>query len=353
VFATFGDQFDLILQTYATTVAANFMNYGVPVLGAAVTIWVLLSGYALLTGQADGNAAAWAWRAGKVVLITALIGSSAYYTSSLIPWVDKEIYELAKVMIPAAPGGGSPVPMSESPWALIDAVDVTFQKFGAAIQAEAQPGGWMFHLDLIAAWLLVALFVAIMEFVCAYVVLVAKMGEALYLAVGPLFIALAMFPATVRFFWSWVSCLASAVATMMVAFFLVGLVIWFGNAALSSTLASTGFLNSSVNLFGQAVGLVGVLFLLAVIAWQAPALGGALTGGPAMQQGGGLVKDMLLWTRTRAGGAAAGQGQGAGAISRGGGLAQAAGRYAGRGASAAASGVRAAYQRAAAFARGR
>ena len=55
----------------------------------------------------------------------------------------------------------------------------------------------------------------------------------------------------------------------------------------------------AVNIFAQAVGLCGVLFLLAVIAWQAPALGGALTGGPAMQQGGGLVKDVLLYARYR------------------------------------------------------
>jgi len=173
--------------------------------------------------------------------------------------------------------------------------------------------------------------------------------------VGPVFIALAMFDATTRFFWSWVSCVASAIATMVVAFFLVGLILYFGQNVIASTVNQQGVILPAVNIFAQAVGLCGVLFLLSVIAWQAPALGGALTGGPAMQQGGGLVKDMLLYARYSAGRQSPPPGP-AGTVAPSGSLQRAA-AYAARATAAAGragvSGARWAYQRAAAVARGR
>jgi len=351
MFSVVGDKFDLILAGYATTVASTLMSYGLPALAAATTLWVLISGYAILMGQAETDVRAWAWRVARVVGINALVGTSAIYTSRIIPWVDGVMYELAQVIVP----GTFAAAMSKSPWGLIDQVQSAINAFSAAIQTDAGVGGWMFHLDLMAAWLLVAIAAAIMEYVCAYVVLIAKVGEALYLAVGPIFIALAMFGPTTRFFWSWVSCLMSAVATMLVAFFLVGFIVYFGQNVIESTVAANGLIHASVNIFAQAVGLCGVLFLLAVIAWQAPALGGALTGGNAMQQGGAMFKDLLLFTRGRAGGGPRSPAA-AGSISPAGGGRNAAGVLA-RGASAAgryaASGARWAYQRAAAAARAR
>jgi type IV secretion system protein VirB6 len=352
MFSYVGDRFDVILNGYATSVASALMSYGFPALAAATTLWVLSSGYAIVMGHGATDVRAWAWRAGRVVAVNTLVGTSALYTGRLIPAVDGAMYDLAGLMLPNAPGV---TPMSASPWGLIDQVQVAINSFAAAVQTDAGTGGWMFHLDLMAAWLLVAIAAAFMEFVCAYVVLIAKVGETLYLAVGPVFIALAIFDSTTRFFWSWVSCLASAVATMLVAFFLVGLIVYFGQHAIESTVNQQGLIWPTLNLFAQAVGLCGVLFLLAVIAWQAPALGGALTGGPAMQQGGGLVKDVLLYARYR-GPRQPSQPGPAGTLQPSGGLGRAA-AYAARAAAAAGhagtSGVRWAYQRAAAAARAR
>ena len=353
MFSYVGDRFDALLNGYATSVASAFMSYGLPVLVTATTLWVLSSGYAILMGHAATDVRVWVWRAGRVVAINALVGTTALYTGRLIPAVDGTMYDLARMMLP---NSAAVVPMSRSPWGLIDQVQVAINSFAAAIQTDAGTGGWMFHLDLMAAWALVAVAAAIMEFVCAYVVLIAKLGEALYLAVGPVFIALAIFDSTTRFFWSWVSCVVSAIATMLVAFFLVGLIIYFGQNAIASTVNQQGLIWPSVNIFAQSVGLCGVLFLLAVIAWQAPALGGALTGGPAMQQGGGLVKDVLLYARYSAPRQPPQPGP-AGAIEPSRGFGRAAAGYAARAATAAgragATGARWAYQRAAAAARGR
>ena len=352
MFSYVGDKFDALLNGYATSVASAFMSYGFSVLVTATTLWVLSSGYAILMGQADADLRTWAWRAGRVVAVNALVGTSALYTARLTPAIDGTMYDAARLMLPNA---AAIVPMSKSPWGLIDQVQVAINSFAAAIQTDAGTGGWMFHLDLIAAWLLVAFAAALMEFVCAYVVLIAKVGEALYLAVGPVFIALAIFDSTRRFFWSWVSCVISAIATMVVAFFLVGLIVYFGENAIASTVNQQGLIWPAVNIFAQAVGLCGVLFLLAVIAWQAPALGGALTGGPAMQQGGGLVKDVLLYARSRAPRQSPTPGP-AGSVEPTRGFGRA-GAYAARAAAAAGragvNGARWAYQRAAAAARGR
>lgn len=352
MFSYVGDRFDAILSGYATSVASAFMSYGYPLLVLCTSLWILASGYAILMGRAEGDVRAWIWRAGRVLAINAVVGTSGLYTGRLVPAIDGTMYDLARLMLPSVPAAA---PMSASPWGLIDQVQGAINRFATAIQTDAGTGGWMFHLDLMAAWILVAIGAAIMEFVCAYVVLIAKLGEALYLAVGPFFIALAMFDATTRFFWSWVSCIVSAIATMVVAFFLVGLILYFGQNAIASTVDQQGLIASTVNIFAQAVGLCGVLFLLAVIAWQAPALGGALTGGPAMQQGGGLVKDMLLFARTGAGRTRPAGGP-IGSVAPSGPLPRAA-AYAARAATAAAragvSGARWAYQRAAAIARSR
>jgi type IV secretion system protein VirB6 len=353
VFSYVGDRFDSILNGYATAVASAFMSYGFPALVAATTLWVLSSGYAILMGQGATDVRTWVWRAGRLVAIDALIGTTAFYTSRLVPAIDGTMYDLAQAMLP---NSASIAPMSRSPWGLIDQVQVAINGFAAAIQTDAGTGGWMFHLDLMAAWILVAIAAAVMEFVCAYVVLIAKLGEALYLAVGPVFIALAMFDSTTRFFWAWVSCVVSAVATMAVAFFLVGLIIYFGENAIASTVNQQGLIWPAINIFAQAVGLCGVLFLLAVIAWQAPALGGALTGGPAMQQGGGLVKDVLLYARYGTSRQPTPMGP-VGSLRPSGSFGRAVAGYAARATTTAGrfgmSGVRWAYQRAASAARGR
>ena len=352
MFSYVGDRFDAILNGYATSVASAFMSYGLPLLATATALWVLASGYGILMGHSTTDVRAWVWRAGRVVAINAVVGTTALYTGRLVPAIDGAMYDFARLMLPNA---SATTLMSASPWALIDQVQFAVNRFAAAVQTEAGTGGWMFHLDLLAAWILVAIGAAFMEFVCAYVVLIAKVGEALYLAVGPVFIALAMFDATTRFFWSWVSCVASAIATMVVAFFLVGLILYFGQNVIASTVNQQGVILPAVNIFAQAVGLCGVLFLLSVIAWQAPALGGALTGGPAMQQGGGLVKDMLLYARYSAARPTSLPGP-AGTVAPAGAIPRAA-AYAARAAAAAGrtgvSGVRWAYQRAAAIARGR
>ena len=349
MFTYVGDRFDALLSGYAREVSSAFMSYGLPLLVTATTLWVLSSGYAILMGHAAADLRAWIWRAGRVVAINAVVGTTALYTGKLIPAIDGAMYDLAQVMLPGAAGIA---PMSKSPWGLIDQVQLAIDSFTTAIQTDAGTGGWMFHLDLLVAWFLVAFAAAMMEFVCAYVVLIAKVGEALYLAVGPIFIALAIFDSTTRFFWAWVSCVVSAIATMLVAFFLVGLIIYFGQNAIASTVNQQGLIWSTVNIFAQAVGLCGVLFLLAVIAWQAPALGGALTGGPAMQQGGGLVKDVLLYARLRGSGHLPQSGP-VGSMQPSRGLGRVALAYAARAAGAGASGARWAYQRAAAAARKR
>src|SRR6266404_3069546 len=137
MFSYVGDRFDSILHGYATSVASGFMSYGFPVLATATALWVLSSGYAILMGQGATDARTWVWRAGRLLAIDALIGTTAFYTSRLVPAIDGTMYDLAQAMLP---NSASIAPMSRSPWGLIDQVQVAINGFAAAIQTDAGTG---------------------------------------------------------------------------------------------------------------------------------------------------------------------------------------------------------------------
>src|SRR5437879_2895662 len=104
MFSYVGDRFDAILNGYATEVSSAFMSYGLPVLATATALWVLSTGYAILMGQGATDVRAWVWRAGRVVAINAVVGTTALYTGRLIPAIDGTMYDLAALMLPNAAG---------------------------------------------------------------------------------------------------------------------------------------------------------------------------------------------------------------------------------------------------------
>jgi type IV secretory pathway VirB6-like protein len=194
----------------------------------------------------------------------------------------------------------------------------------------------------------------IVMFVVAYIVLVAKLYLWFYLAVGPLFIVLATFNATTQFFWSWVKCVVTSVVTMMVAFFIVGVVVYVSEHVIDASVSSLGTVQKTINVLGDSAGLVAILLLMALIAYQAPHVAASLTGGSPMSQGGSLARDVMRFVQSRGLGAAgpgtSGSVQPQGAMGR---MMRGAQQLAGRATSAVGLRTQMAYQRAAAAARSR
>jgi type IV secretion system protein VirB6 len=121
------------------------------------------------------------------------------------------------------------------------------------------------------------------------------------------------------------------------AFFALGLSAFMGESLVRTIQDQGGFLGPAFNVVGESLRYCIVMFLMAIICFQAPSLASALTGGAAVQQGIQMVQNAMMVSGLRSASTArAGlPGSAAGGVIRAGaGLPHAVGRAATRGGAA-------------------
>jgi type IV secretion system protein VirB6 len=159
---------------------------------AALVLYVLLYGFAILRGSISEPIMDFAIRSLKLALIYMLATTTAYSS-----WVTDPLFNvLPNTLTQAISGGGTPD------------VGAAFDQFfnraaylADKIAARATPidfGPWI----LAAVVYLIGALAAALGF---GVVLVAKVALALLVALGPIFVACALFEATRRYFFGWLS----------------------------------------------------------------------------------------------------------------------------------------------------
>jgi type IV secretion system protein VirB6 len=301
MFSKLGTAIDTLLNGYAATAAAAIMTMMAAPLVVGATIWVLLQGYAILMGHQQGDVAAFVWKSFRIILIAGFVAAAGTYTTDIIPFANGLATDMAATLIPNNPGNTNPLNGTDaSVWTAIDGVQTSLNAFEQSVYAATGATGWMGSLDLLFSYLVVAVAVFLVQLVAVFVVIVAKLALAFYLAIGPVFIAMAMFDTTKRLFDSWVSCVLSSVVLMWVAFFVLGLAIYFAQNMLQSTAGTSGWA-SATNVFAQCFGLAALLVCMALVIWQGPNLASGLTGGTAVSQGSGLLRDVRGAARMFAG----------------------------------------------------
>jgi type IV secretion system protein VirB6 len=266
VFDDFLTEFERPISEFVSTSVSNLAAYVDGPLRTALLLYVVLYGYAIMRGAIREPIVDFAWRSIRIVVIATLATRADQYQT----YVGTLFFETLPTEIGNALGGsgldmGSGAPFDSM---LARGIDIAQEIYRNAGYTDIFP-------QLISAILLV--FVAVGSLLLFAIVLYAKVGLSLVLALGPVFIALMLFKATRPFGEAWTRQVANFVILHVLVAALVGLMISIvdGFFVKYGADATGGELIVAAVAISAAVGLAGFISL------QLPEIAGALAGGGA------------------------------------------------------------------------
>lgn len=330
MFAYIVSQVETPLVTATTDVINGFLAYVATPLKLALVLYVALTGFLIARGEAPAPGSVLLSRFVKMAIIVWILTGSGIYQQ----WV----YNFFFVTLPTS---------------LSDAL--TSSGAGGAVSANSFDNGWIkawragLEVWNKLSWRDVGSSIAVLLFWIAAIIsnvfcfaiwLISRVTLALYIALGPLIIPLALFPATRGIFERWIGSLISCVVLQITTIVLLYIILTTEQIVVG-TVAQRA---ATSDIEGIQVLLSGIIFfgVAAFVALQLPGLASSLSGGLTFHTGA-IVRGMSNAvgstgsSRTDAGGNTYRTGR-SGAL----GATDAVGRFAGRMAGA---GYRAAKQR--------
>ena len=310
MFTWVGSQFDSVLSTYVLSVVTALMAAITPVALTAMTLWIILYGWAVLRNEVSETLPTFLWKVVKIGLVLAFALQSGFYIANVADTANALAMGVASTFLPA---GVDPSTVS-SPYALLD----KFNDDASAQVADIMKEASLFRLDLVLAGAIFSLGSVAFLCIALFVVTLAKLFLTFVIAIGPLFILCLAWRPTARFFDSWLSMVLNAVVLTWFAFFALGLSAFVGNQIFLAIHTGGGFLGSTFNVLGEATRYCVLMILMAILCFQAPSLASALTGGAAIQQGIQMIQNAMMVSGLRSSARGAGSAPGAGGVIRAG-----------------------------------
>ena len=320
MFTWLGTKLTEIMSTYVLGVVSALMAAITPIALTAMTLWVILYGWAVLRNEVSETVPSFVWKATKLGLVLAFALQSATYITNVADTANNLATGVASTFLPSR----APVGVITSPYSLLDEFNDNASKQVADIMKEAG----VMRLDLLLAASVFSIGSVAFLCVAVFVVTLATVFLNFVIGVGPLFIFCLAWKPTQRFFDSWLSMLLNAVVLTWFAFFALGLSAFVGQEMFRGIEEAGGFLGAALNVLGEATRYCVLMIVMAIICFQAPSLASALTGGAAVQQGIQMIQNAMMVSGLRASrtsGAAAAATTG-GVIRAGAGLPYASGR---------------------------
>jgi type IV secretion system protein VirB6 len=296
MFSWVGMQFTTILGTYVLGVVTALMAAIAPIALTAMTIWVLLYGWAVLRNEVPETVPSFLWKVVKIALILAFALHAGFYVTHVADSADALAMGVATTFLPAAV---DPATVA-TPYALLD----KFNDDASAQVADIMKEAGLMRLDLLLAAMVFSIGSVAFLCIAMFVVILSKVFLSFVIAVGPLFIFALAWRPTQRFFDSWLSMLLNAVVLTWFAFFALGLSTYMGVAMFKAIQDGGGFLGATFNVLGEATRYCVLMIVMAIICFQAPSLASALTGGAAVQQGVQMIQNVMMVAGLRAAGSA-------------------------------------------------
>ncbi len=267
VFDSFLKEFEQPITAFVSTSVSNLASYIDGPLRIAVMLYVILYGFAVMRGAISEPIMEFAWRAMRIVVVVLLATNSStfqqYVTGLFFDSLPKEI---GNALAGSGLNTSSGAPFDQLLSKGIDVANKIYDQAGLTNIAPA----------LIAAILLV--FVAVGSFLQFAILLYAKVGLGVVIALGPIFIALGLFEATRPFTEAWLRQVANFVILLVLVVALVGLMLTTVSGFIDRFAANAGTAGEMVV---AAVAISAVLGLSGYIALQLPIIAGGLAGGGA------------------------------------------------------------------------
>jgi type IV secretion system protein VirB6 len=285
---------DGLLNTFILSKSAALCSALIPLAITGVTIYIITMGWAIMRGDTNDSFHTALWKFFKITIIGAVALGGGAYQSVIVSFIQG----IPGVFFDAF-GGTSTM------GGTIDNMGAPFTALGSALIDKGTK--LVPSIYLIIAGLAVFAAEAVLFVVGLGLFLLTKVSLALILAVGPVFVLCAMFPATQRFTESWIGQALNYVLMNALIGISFSMLTSFAKQYAASILASMG---SSPVVFSDIAALVSVSLTLAVVLLNLNSIASALAGGASI---GGIGRDIA-----RAAPAAAGAvGSAAGAAGRG------------------------------------
>ncbi|WP_439632158.1 type IV secretion system protein [Shinella sp.] len=273
VFEFIDGQFKTPLETFVSEGTSNIAEWVTGPLTAAVTLYVVLYGYLVLRGSVQDPVLEFAFRAIKLAIIVMLVKNAGEYQT----YVTNVFFNVLPHEIASALNTGA-APSASTFDSLLDkgqasATDI-WSRASWPVDIVTGVGGMM----VIGVSFLVA--------GIGYVVsLYARLALAIVLAIGPIFIALAMFQSTRRFTEAWIGQLANFVILQVLVVAVGALLI----SCLDSTFTA---IDSYTDVLMRPIALCAIGIAALYVFYQLPGIASALaSGGASLAYGYGAARD--------------------------------------------------------------
>ncbi len=285
VFSFVDGQFKSPLETFISSGTANIAAWVSGPLTAALTLYVVLYGYLVLRGSVQEPILEFAFRAMKLAIIVMLVRNASEYQT----YVTGLFFETLPKEISEALNSGT-VPSASTFDSLLDKGQKGAQEIWARaswpVDIVTGIGGMM----VIGASFIVA---AIGYIVSLY----ARLALAIVLAIGPIFIALAMFQPTRRFTESWIAQLANFVILQV-------LVVAIGSLLITCVDTTFTAIESYSDVLMRPIALCAICLAALYVFYQLPGIASALAaGGASLTYGYGAARDAhestIAWAVSR------------------------------------------------------
>ncbi|MEP7453354.1 type IV secretion system protein [Phyllobacterium sp. SB3] len=281
VFSFVDGQFKTPLENFISSGTSNIADWVSGPLTAALTLYVVLYGYIVLRGSVQEPILEFAFRAIKLAIIVMLVRNAGeyqtYVTNLFFETLPKEISQALNAG--TAPGAST-----------FDSLLDKGQKCAYEVWARAS---W--PVDIVTG--IGGMMVIGASFIVAaigYIVsLYARLALAIVLAIGPIFVALAMFRSTRRFTESWIGQLANFVILQV-------LVIAIGSLLITCIDTTFTAIESYSDVMMRPIALCAICLAALYVFYQLPGIASALAaGGASLTYGYGAARDAHEGTLAR------------------------------------------------------
>ncbi|MFF0952918.1 type IV secretion system protein [Rhizobium leguminosarum] len=282
VFSFVDGQFKSPLENFISSGTSNIASWIGGPLTAALTLYVVLYGYLVLRGSVQEPILEFAFRAMKLAIIVMLVRNASEYQT----YVTNIFFETLPREISQALNSGT-APSASTFDSLLDKGQKCAQEIWARATWPADIVNGIGGMMAIGASFTVA---AIGYIVSLY----ARLALAIVLAIGPIFVALAMFQSTRRFTESWIGQLANFVILQV-------LVVAIGSLLISCIDTTFTAIESYADVMMRPVALCAICLAALYVFYQLPGIASALAaGGASLTYGYGASRDAHESTLARA-----------------------------------------------------
>jgi len=273
VFSFVDGQFKSPLENFISSGTSNIASWISGPLTAALTLYVVLYGYLVLRGSVQEPILEFAFRAMKLAIIVMLVRNASEYQT----YVTNIFFETLPREISQALNSGT-APSASTFDSLLDKGQKCAKEIWARATWPADIVTGIGGMMAIGASFTVA---AIGYIVSLY----ARLALAIVLAIGPIFVALAMFQSTRRFTESWIGQLVNFVILQV-------LVVAIGSLLISCIDTTFTAVESYTDVMMRPVALCAICLAALYVFYQLPGIASALAaGGASLIYGYGAARD--------------------------------------------------------------